>query len=64
MLTAANSLGLHPPVEITTLNGELISDDRTLAQHVDDVLVVTEVRHSRKLHLENDSYHASSVYSA
>ncbi|CAG2198310.1 CSMD [Mytilus edulis] len=40
-------LRLNPPVEVTTNDGMLISDDATLSQHVHEVLTVTEVRKSQ-----------------
>ncbi|CAC5360492.1 unnamed protein product [Mytilus coruscus] len=61
---AATALRLHPPVEVTTNNGVLVSDDVTLSQHVNDVLTVTEVCRSRKLLLQNDTPRSASVYSA
>ncbi|XP_076080666.1 uncharacterized protein LOC143051654 [Mytilus galloprovincialis] len=61
---AATALKIQPPVEVTTNDGVLISDDATLSQHVHEVLTVTEVRKSRKLLLQNDTPRSSSVYSA
>ncbi|CAG2237760.1 unnamed protein product [Mytilus edulis] len=61
---AATALRLNPPVEVTTNDGMLISDDATLSQHVHEVLTVTEVRKSRKLLLQNGTPRSSSVYSA
>ncbi|VDI33107.1 Hypothetical predicted protein [Mytilus galloprovincialis] len=61
---AATALKIQPPVEVTTNDGVLISDDATLSQHVNEVLTVTEVRRSRKLLLQNDTPRSASVYSA
>ncbi|VDI33106.1 Hypothetical predicted protein [Mytilus galloprovincialis] len=58
---AATALRLQPPVEVTTNNGVLISDDATLTQHVNEVLTVTEVRRSRKLLLQYDTPRSSKL---
>lgn len=62
--SAANVLGLRPPVEITTMKGVVISDDHTLAQQKNEVLLATEVMPSKKINLKNESCRDSSVYSA
>ena len=46
------------------MKGVVISDDRTLAQQKNEVLLATEVMPSQKFNLKNESCWASSVYSA